>query len=96
MTTAPILSYPALKKPFILETDASILGLIAILSQAQKDVFQHPVAYASRSLTTAERNYGITEFETCYIVNNYMVVIRVMCQWFYVMLILYVSALVVC
>ena len=32
----------------------------------------------------------------CYIVNNYMVVIRVMCQWFYVMLVLYVSALVVC
>lgn len=55
MTTAPILSYPALEKPFILETNTSILGLGAILSQAQNDGCQHPVAYASRSLTTAEK-----------------------------------------
>ena len=33
-------------------------------AQFQQDGYCHPVAYASRSLTAAERNYGITELET--------------------------------
>ena len=64
LTSAPVLAYPSLDQAFIVETDASILGLGAVLSQLQQDGFCHPVAYASRSLTAAERNYGITELET--------------------------------
>ena len=63
LITSPVLAYPKVEKPFILETDASILGLGAILSQRQSDGQVHPVAYASRSLNQAERNYGITELE---------------------------------
>ena len=37
LTTAPILSYLDFDKSFVLETDASILGLRAILSQKQED-----------------------------------------------------------
>ncbi len=48
----------------MVETDANIRGLLAVLSQLQEDGLCHPVAYASRSLTAAERNYGITELET--------------------------------
>ena len=48
----------------MLETDASIQGLGAVLSQRQADGKIHPIAYASRSLNTHERNYGITELET--------------------------------
>ena len=59
-----MLAFPAPEKPFIVETDASIQGLGAILSQEQEDRLCHPVAYASRSLTAAERSYGITELET--------------------------------
>lgn len=61
---APVLAYPDITKPFILETDAYGSGVGAVLSQSQDDGALHPVAYASRSLTRAESNYGITELET--------------------------------
>ena len=67
LTQAPVLAYPSFDHPYILETDASIQGLGAILSQDQ-DGKAHPVAYASRSLSPQERNYGITELETLAVV----------------------------
>ena len=48
----------------MLETDASIQGLGAILSQPKQDGKLHPLSYASRSLSNSERNYSITELET--------------------------------
>lgn len=68
LTSSPVLAYPQLAEPFVLETDASIQGLGAILSQRQSDGNVHPVAYASRSLSQPERNYGITELETLAVV----------------------------
>ena len=49
---------------FVLETDASYVGLGAVLSQLQDDKRLHPIAYASRSLHPHEKNYGVTELET--------------------------------
>lgn len=68
LTSAPVLAYPSFEKPFVLETDASITGIGAVLSQPQEDGLLHPIAYASRSLTTGERNYAITELETLAVV----------------------------
>ena len=65
---APVLAYPDMTKPFVLETDASGSGVGAVLSQPQDDGTFHPVAYASRSLTRPESNYGITELETLAVV----------------------------
>ena len=48
--TAPVLAFADFKKPFLLETDASIEGLGVVLSQKQDDGHYHPVAYASHSL----------------------------------------------
>ena len=46
----------------MLETDAS--GRFgAVLAQHQDDGLVKPVAYASRSLQSHEKNYGITELE---------------------------------
>ena len=68
LVTPPVLAYPCFSKDFTLETDASIQGLGAVLSQKQEDGKLHPVAYASRSLNQAERNYSVTELETLAVV----------------------------
>ena len=46
--------YPDFKQKFTLETDASLKGLGAILSQ-MKEGLLHPVSYASRSLSSLEK-----------------------------------------
>ena len=63
-----MLAYPSFDKDFIIETDASTGGIGAVLSQIQDDGYFHPVAFASRSLSPAERNYSITDLETLAVV----------------------------
>lgn len=64
LTEAPLLAYPDFTQPFLLETDASISGLGAVLAQRNKDSQQvHPIAYASRTLLPHEANYRISELE---------------------------------
>ena len=61
-TEAPILAYADYKKPFKVYTDASEIGLGAVLSQVQKER-EHVIAYASRSLNKAERRYDAHKLE---------------------------------
>ena len=61
--TAPVLAYADLKKPFLLEMDASREELGAMLQQVQDDGKYHPVAYASRSLHVSEKNYHLSKLE---------------------------------
>ena len=56
LTMAPVLAYPDYTQPFILETDASLKGLGAVLSQKGKDGEVCIIAYASRSLRPSERS----------------------------------------
>ncbi|GFW08992.1 retrovirus-related Pol polyprotein from transposon opus [Trichonephila clavipes] len=58
ITKAPVLKFPDFKKPFKLFTDASSIGVGAVLNQGQR-----PLVYASRTLSAAERNYTVTERE---------------------------------
>ena len=56
LSSPPVLAYADFSKPFILHTDASIEGLGAILYQ-EHDGLEKVVAYGSRGLRKAERNY---------------------------------------
>ena len=62
LTEAPILTYPDPQKDFILDTDASGTGIGAVLSQIQ-DGKKKVIAYYSRVLSKAERNYCVTRRE---------------------------------
>ena len=55
--TALVLAFADFKKPFLLETDALIEGLGAVLSQKQDDGRYHPIAYASRGLKGGKLKY---------------------------------------
>ena len=62
LVEAPILAYPSSEADFILDTDASAIGIGAVLSQVQNGVEQ-PIAYACRGLSKSERNYSVTKRE---------------------------------
>lgn len=58
LTNPPILAYPDGNENLELYTDASIIGLGAVLEQRGK-----PIGYAHKTLLPAERNYSTTERE---------------------------------
>ena len=61
--STPVLAYPDPNKEYLLETDASKLSLVAVLSQKQLDRRYHPMAFGSRALHGAEVNYHSTKLE---------------------------------
>ena len=60
----PCLAHVDLKKPFRMETDASNFAYGAVLSQKQEDGKYHPVAFMSKSMLPAERNYDTVRDKT--------------------------------
>lgn len=67
LTSSDILQYPDFSKEFIVTTDASDYAIGAVLSQG-KIGEDRPIAYASRTLTSAEQNYSAIEKELLAIV----------------------------
>ena len=61
--STPVLVFPDFDRPFLLETDASKEGLGMVLSKKQSDGWYHPIAFGSRSLTPAEKNYHSSKLE---------------------------------
>lgn len=57
LTSPPILGYPDFQLPFTVHVDASSTGLGAALYQTQKGI-PTVIAYGSRTLSPAERNYS--------------------------------------
>ena len=60
---SPVLAFTDYTKDFLLKTDASKEGLMAVHSQKQEDEWFHPLAYGSRALTMHEKNYHSTKLE---------------------------------
>ena len=63
LVSAPVLAFPDCSRPFILDTDARDSGIGAVLSQVQDDGTERVIAYASRTLSKAERRYCVTRRE---------------------------------
>ena len=60
LVSAPVLGYPDPKLPYILDTDASAVGVGPVLSQIQEDE-ERVIAYYSKTLLPpSERNYCVT------------------------------------
>ena len=62
LTTAPVLALPTDDDQYLLDTDASDVGLGAVLSKITDDG-EKPIAYGSRLCNGAERNYNVTRRE---------------------------------
>jgi hypothetical protein len=64
MSKDPVLALPDIGKPFEIQTDASDYALSGVLLQDG-----HPIAYESRKLNQAERNYAAHEKELLAVVH---------------------------
>jgi RNase H-like domain found in reverse transcriptase/Integrase zinc binding domain/Chromo (CHRromatin Organisation MOdifier) domain len=69
-TAYPVLRTPDWVQPFIMETDASGYALGAVLMQEFEDGM-HPIAFHSRSLLPAERNYDAHDKELAGVVYGF-------------------------
>jgi len=69
LTSTSILSFPKGYGEFVLDTDASNIGVGAVLSQVQEGE-ERVIAYFSRVLSKTERNYCVTRRELLAIVNS--------------------------
>ena len=87
LTKAPILRPPDWSREFHVLVDASDIAIGAVLTQCTKDGYQQLVYYASRRLSSAERNYSTTEREALgliYYVTKYRHYLLGKHFWFYV------------
>lgn len=62
LTSAPILANPDYNRPFIIQSDASDVGMGAILVQGEGED-EKVIAYFSQKLSSAQRKYQTTERE---------------------------------
>jgi len=63
LVTEPVLKQADINKDYILETDASDKVISAVLLQEDSNGDKHPIAYASKTLNSAQCNYSTTEKE---------------------------------
>ena len=64
LMTYPVLRLPDVNKPFILDTDASRVGIGGILQQEDEMTKKnYVVSYFSRRITDAEKKLGVTDLE---------------------------------
>eukprot|EP00253_Pinus_taeda_P006002 PITA_06002 len=70
MVTMPILVFPYWKRELHVHVDASCIALGAVLTQVGEGEMDHPIAFASRKLSKAKKNYSKTECKGLAMVNT--------------------------
>lgn len=67
----PVVRLPNLELDLILETDASVVAVGAVLKQYLGDMeLEHLVSFFSGALTTTERNYSVYELDNIAVVQT--------------------------
>ncbi|KAH8342261.1 hypothetical protein KR074_002587, partial [Drosophila pseudoananassae] len=61
--SAPVLQTPDFEKPFFIHCDASKTGVGGVLVQKSEAGDELPIAFVSKKLNKAQRNYTVTEQE---------------------------------
>jgi len=69
-TSAPILAFPNMQKPFILTTDACTTGISFILSQLDNQGREHVISFGGRGLRRSKLNWTVSELECLAIVEG--------------------------
>ncbi|GBN93928.1 Retrovirus-related Pol polyprotein from transposon 17.6 [Araneus ventricosus] len=68
LTEMPVLYAPDYNREFIVQIDASDLGIGIVLSQRDYKGEEHPILYLSKKFTEAQRKYGTKEKECAAII----------------------------
>ena len=63
LASKPVLCFPQLNQPFIVEVDASNYAVGGVLSQVFEDGKLHPVAYYSTTLHASQKQWSVTTKE---------------------------------
>eukprot|EP00794_Sanderia_malayensis_P011701 gene11701-12919_t len=63
LISSPILGFPDTNKDYVLYTDASDVGIGAVLTQKDKDGAEKLISFASKAFSSAEKNWTTTEKE---------------------------------
>lgn len=73
LISSPLINFPNTYGPCVLDTDVSMTGLGAVLSQIQDDE-ERVIAYASKTLNRAQQNYCTTKREllaVVFLINHF-------------------------
>lgn len=63
LCSAPVLRSPDFSKPFYIHCDASKSGVGGVLVQKTPEGDEYPIAFVSKKLNKAQKNYSVTEQE---------------------------------
>ncbi|XP_033237657.1 uncharacterized protein [Drosophila pseudoobscura] len=63
LCSAPVLRSPDFSKPFYVHCDASKTGVGGVLVQKTPEGDEYPIAFVSKKLNKAQKNYSVTEQE---------------------------------
>lgn len=63
LSHAPVLAEPNFNKEFVIQCDASRIGVGGVLYQTDEEGREHPIAFVSKKINKAQKNYTVTELE---------------------------------
>lgn len=63
LATAPVLAQPDFSREFVVQCDASRVGVGGVLYQIDDNGNERPISFVSKKLSGAQRNYTVTELE---------------------------------